>query len=439
VSFSVGSVVGKWVCTGESRSGGRSVVWRVTGPNAQQGALKRAREGSESALRAELAEIDAVVQRDPAAAHWLSVPLDRGEMPPGRPYFVMPWVEHSFRSWVEQAAPPFVERMRVLAQAVHAVHRLHESGRNWGEPRLHNDLKPENFLVASGSRLLLADLGEARARSLVEVGAGGQRFSPGYAPPERALGLETTPDPTIDAFALGVVVYWAIVESEPRGLPWSLTAAGERLLELRGYGAPSGQEQHERAELQRRPLAALLDLPAAVCFSAADEARFSHAVEDALRTDGIDHPGGVAVRVAAPILVALKRALEPNPGQRDGDLRRFAAAFEHAIATLGGEMPVLAGMAVPNTSRPVLTEGVVPSVGPRDSAVSAAPVVALSRPALAEVPLLGLFEEQADATDEVTAAVPEEAVADPLAGWLPYGVGVLVVGLLGWWAFTLAR
>jgi serine/threonine-protein kinase len=75
---------------------------------------------------------------------------------------------------------------------------------------VHRDLKPENILLGDGGRVLVSDFGIARAVGREgEALTGGFVGTPHYVAPEQLEG--GLPGPEVDVYALGLVLYEALV------------------------------------------------------------------------------------------------------------------------------------------------------------------------------------------------------------------------------------
>src|SRR5512140_3152248 len=70
---------------------------------------------------------------------------------------------------------------------------------------IHRDIKPGNVLIANDGRVILADFGIAALAVAAGAGAGDSSGTPAYMAPEQARG--ETPTPTIDVYAVGVLLY----------------------------------------------------------------------------------------------------------------------------------------------------------------------------------------------------------------------------------------
>ena len=335
----VSRYLGEYRLLDEVRRGGSAEVRRAMGPGDTEVALKIAHDDGENAgrLRREIAILEALAARDPGVSAWSVVPLATGVGPDGRPWAAMPWYPHSLRSWVETTAPALPQLISALRQAATAVLRLHGTGETPGTPRLHRDLKPDNFLVdvAGGVvRVVLADFGGSRADHLATTSRPTLHYTPRYGPAEQTLTRDAAPDPSLDAHALAVTMYWCLTGREPdsKGSLVAYTPDGRRLLDLQAATRLTEGEIEELRRLRLAPLGQLLDFEEMVPLTAPDEARLGATVEDELRRIGGDP--AAATRLLSPLLHALRRALHPDPERRDADLRKLIAAAEAMEATL---------------------------------------------------------------------------------------------------------
>ncbi|MFI6522075.1 serine/threonine-protein kinase [Spirillospora sp. NPDC050679] len=148
-------------------------------------------------------------------SHRLVQVFDIGELPDGRPYFVMTHADRGTLEDLLAAGPPPLNRALGLAREVaRGLRELH------GRGIVHRDLKPSNVLVRSGGgnvdgddRIMISDLGVARSGdrlSSLTLPAG----SPGYMAPEQAL-IDGAPDHRADVYGLGALTYHLLTGRPP--------------------------------------------------------------------------------------------------------------------------------------------------------------------------------------------------------------------------------
>ncbi|MFE3169062.1 serine/threonine-protein kinase [Streptomyces sp. NPDC059224] len=137
---------------------------------------------------------------------------DIGELPDGRPYFVMEYADAGTLADLLGAGPlPVPDALLLTALAARGAADLHGAG------IVHRDIKPTNVLLRTAQdgtrRVLLADLGLAKSlaqASGLTLAAG----SAGYQPPEQAEPGEGI-DARADVYALGAVGYELVTGTVP--------------------------------------------------------------------------------------------------------------------------------------------------------------------------------------------------------------------------------
>lgn len=137
---------------------------------------------------------------------------DIGELPDGRPYFVMEYAAGGTLADLPAGGPlPVREALALTAEAARGAAALHEAG------IVHRDIKPTNVLLHTAPdgtrRVLLADLGLAKSlaqASVLTLAAG----SAGYQPPEQAEPGEGI-DERADVYSLGAVGYELLTGTVP--------------------------------------------------------------------------------------------------------------------------------------------------------------------------------------------------------------------------------
>jgi serine/threonine protein kinase len=161
-----------------------------------------------------------------AASNRIVQVFDIGELPDGRPYFVMEYADRGTLADRVRVEPlPVVVALRVTAEIARGAAELHRAG------IVHRDLKPSNVLIRSTQdgpeRLLIADLGVAKnlaQASGVTMSVG----SAGYMAPEQS-GPNSGVDVRADVYSLAAIAY-RLITGEVPGLPgfvrWDDAALG---------------------------------------------------------------------------------------------------------------------------------------------------------------------------------------------------------------------
>lgn len=137
---------------------------------------------------------------------------DIGELPDGRPYFVMTYADMgTLAGRLAEGPLPVDEALRIVGEIAEGVEVLHRLG------IVHRDLKPSNVLFRSlpggGERLMVADLGVARSLADATshtIAAG----SPGYMAPEQ-MRMDGAPDERADVHGLGAMAYHLLTGQVP--------------------------------------------------------------------------------------------------------------------------------------------------------------------------------------------------------------------------------
>lgn len=179
--------------------------------------------------------------------------LDAQEMPDGRIYIVMQYVQGvNLRSLIKPRGIDLARTANIMGQVCHALNSAHEKG------VLHRDLKPENIMIQAPSTkeeyVKLIDFGIATVKdSQVSVDKLKTRVigSFAYMAPEQFLG---TPSAESDIYALGVIAYEMITGERPFKAntsveTYEMQRAGVKVQprELRPDLTPKGQEVVLRA------------------------------------------------------------------------------------------------------------------------------------------------------------------------------------------------
>lgn len=222
---------------------------------------------------------------------------DIGDLPDGRPYFVMTYADSGTLADRLTGVPMSAgEALWFAVETARGVAVLH------GRGIIHRDVKPSNVLLRTGTdgpEVLLSDLGLAKA-ALAASGMTLAAGTPGYMPPEQAEGFGLTF--ASDVYALAALTYRLLTGETPR----------------RG------------------------DSPRSILGRAGDPVRPVAEVRD-------DVPSGVDA--------LLTRGLARDPEERYPDAR----AFERALVAVAGAVPVRPGVTVAGGSSARIAAGRVES------------------------------------------------------------------------------
>ncbi|GAA2582463.1 serine/threonine-protein kinase [Actinomadura fulvescens] len=144
-------------------------------------------------------------------SHRLVQVFDIGELPDGRPYFVMSYADRGTLEELLAAGPlPLNDALNLAREVARGVEALHARG------IVHRDLKPSNVLIRStdgADRIMISDLGIARTDdrlSSLTLPAG----SPGYMAPEQGQ-IDGAPDRRSDVYGLGALTYHMLTGEPP--------------------------------------------------------------------------------------------------------------------------------------------------------------------------------------------------------------------------------
>ena len=136
--------------------------------------------------------------------------LDSGDQD-GNPYYVMPFLEgqslHRARKGLSEQ-----QKVNVLADALGTLGRVHQAG------VVHRDLKPANIFLDDELNADIIDFGLAqlpRTYGAIDPGAGSG--TPGFMPPEQAMGQHVGPQ--ADVWAMGATAYELFAGHPPKKLP----------------------------------------------------------------------------------------------------------------------------------------------------------------------------------------------------------------------------
>jgi serine/threonine protein kinase len=137
---------------------------------------------------------------------------DRGQLPDGRPYIVMQYVDgESLRSQIQNEGMDLGHAASILKQVGAALEHIHHNG------VFHRDVKPENIMLRHGNdEVVLIDFGIARVMdsvvALSTVG-GASAGTIAYMSPEQLRG--ETVGAESDIYSMAVVAYEMITGRRP--------------------------------------------------------------------------------------------------------------------------------------------------------------------------------------------------------------------------------
>ena len=138
--------------------------------------------------------------------------LDSGELPDGRPYLVMPYIDgETLRSQIVNEGMDLERVASILTQIGDALDHVHEND------ILHRDLKPENIMLKRGTdSVVLIDFGIAKERSSILASPTTDTTLAGtllYMSPEQ-LGNQTITAAS-DIYQTGVIAYEMVTGRRP--------------------------------------------------------------------------------------------------------------------------------------------------------------------------------------------------------------------------------
>jgi formylglycine-generating enzyme required for sulfatase activity/serine/threonine protein kinase len=138
----------------------------------------------------------------------------------GSPYLVMPYCSRgSVKEMIAEISE--AELARFLHQAAAALHYLHSQQ----PPIIHQDIKPDNFLIDNQGNYLLADFGissKIRRTLTKSMGAAASGGTMAYMPPEKFSADRLTVKAG-DVFSLGVSLYELLTGDWPYGAQGGIT------------------------------------------------------------------------------------------------------------------------------------------------------------------------------------------------------------------------
>jgi serine/threonine protein kinase len=225
--------------------------------------------------------------------------LDKDELPDGRPYFVMEFVDgEMLRSQISSNGMNLERAASILKQIGTALEQAHQQG------VFHRDLKPENILLRRDTEdVVLIDFGIAKVTDSVVAPTTTDGQSAGtlmYMSPEQLRRENVTA--ASDIYSLGVIAYEMVTGRRPFN-----TTSSARLLELQKKGVRV-KPTRLREELSTKAEALILralSFDSSARYERASE--FGDNVAEALLVSGVapEKPSFKVVAAYLLILVAL--------------------------------------------------------------------------------------------------------------------------------------
>ena len=305
-----------------------------------------------------------------------------GEMPDGRSYLVMEWLQgESLRQRLERGPLTVHELCDMLRPLAKALEAAHAAG------VIHRDLKPDNvFLVEQREerQVKLLDFGIAKLqrtdRTIEKTATGAIVGTPKYIAPEQAKGHAI--DARVDVYSLGALAFEAVAGRPVFDADNAMEMVAKHLMEEAPRLSQIVKVPRELDDLVRAMLAK----------DPAERPALTHVLESLERVRAKAKPGRVATAVSgrastpAPVRPS-SRTIEPARSKlplllgSGGALAAAAVAFV-VVRSLGSSSHQAAPVVVPDAAIAVAPAAVVPSPAP-----DAALVVPVAPPDPAPTPV----------------------------------------------------
>lgn len=279
--------------------------------------------------------------------------LDTGELPDGKPYLVMQFIDGvTLRSQIKPEGIALEHAAELIKQIGRALKAAHDKG------IFHRDLKPENIMLQSygggEEQVKIIDFGIAKLKDSIVAPStvtGATAGTVSYMAPEQLSGRPVSA--AMDIYAMGAIAYELVTGRKPFN-----PETGFELLEMQRAGVrikPSDLRPSLSEEASQMILRALTFDP---------KERFQNARElgDVLARELSEDTAQFTPRQPAPTKIAATQlATDANePARQTADLssKTIAARFEPAqVNTLGGSIyPAVADVDSPGR-RPWLMIG----------------------------------------------------------------------------------
>jgi serine/threonine protein kinase len=205
----IGCMLGQYKVVAEVGRGQHSVVYKAWQPFLERHvALKVVHQHDRETLQKFEAEARLTAQLIDQGVTNIRQVWEVGQTADGYIFVALEYVEESLRNVLNRARerkyrmnPAAAARLLVpIAQALDAIH-----SRGW----VHLDIKPQNILITTDGRALLADFGIAQRRGMLT-----HACTPTYASPEQAAG-DRPVGPWSDIYSLGAVLYEMVAGHPP--------------------------------------------------------------------------------------------------------------------------------------------------------------------------------------------------------------------------------